>query len=456
MGDHDEQQENSYFPYLLYSENTAKGSKTTSAEQKSDTKLTDIDVECIEYIFDFLNLVDLLSVADSNKYLCRISESVYSRRYGKHSIAFQNYGNEILDLWIHSDPELAIGNLRISLRLLRCFGHLISRIKVFSSSNISPIKNAFYILFYINEYCANHLAELYLYHCDQVELNRFTKPFSKVRKVDITSCLFGDSWLHRLFPSMQQLNIIGYCRKKRFNFSTIAYTFPQLEVLWINCEYEASDELYKQNLLAAIRLNPQLKSFKQVQYGKPTVDMSILQHSIDQLQNLETFDLVINCNDLTSFDGPSLHFKNVKKSNLYLSNYVVGQSVPIIPFSFGHLEELTLQTGRLLPDTAIWDFISKHPNIKKLTMDWRQTPLNVYAAKLADALPLLTEIHFTHCDFLGHEVSPFLDQFKSLKRFGFYLVENNYGDVQRLLDHQRSQWRFGFGYGDPNYFVLER
>lgn len=55
------------------------------ANPKFTTKLT--DVECIEYIFGFIDLIDLLNVADSNKYMSRVAEPIFSRKYGKNVIS---------------------------------------------------------------------------------------------------------------------------------------------------------------------------------------------------------------------------------------------------------------------------------------------------------------------------------------------------------------------------------
>ena len=62
---------------------------TTSDGEKSDTKITDVNVDCLEHIFGHLELSDLLNFANANKQLKAASEPIFFRKYGeKKSVKF--------------------------------------------------------------------------------------------------------------------------------------------------------------------------------------------------------------------------------------------------------------------------------------------------------------------------------------------------------------------------------
>lgn len=199
------------------------------------------------------------------------------------------------------------------------------------------------------------------------------------------------------------------------------------------------------NYRKAIRLNPQLKAFKQIYFGKPVFDMSILQSTIDHFQNLETFEVSYHHSDFSNYNGHPLHFDNVKKVSLCLYDYVIGRSMPNIPLSFGKLQELNFTTNFSMNDAAFLNFIDKHPNIRKLTMDWLSTPSNINASILAKALPQLNEIHIKNCIFLSKGAIRFMEQFKLLKKISFHLRDSQSNEFKKWLG---NQWTHAFNEGD--------
>lgn len=413
------------------------------AEQKCTTKMTDIDVDCLEYIFNCLDLIDLLNVADSSKYLGRVGEPIFRRKFGKNTILLASVRLSWKRFYeVHSDCKL-IMDFKTSLQLLRCFGHLVARIEFFSNvsqkcvAHISPTESAIRILSYINEYCAMHLSEIKLSDCKQNALKCLTKPFMKVQKVDISCCSFDENWLSRFFPNMQHLTVTAYRRYEPFDFASIACHFPRMKHLVLNCDYDTTNRLrHMDNLVAAIRLNPQLKTFKLIYFGKPVFDMSILQQTYASFQNLETFDVSYDFKEFRNFNGHPLHFKNVKKLSLCLHNSESGQAMPNIPLSFGQLEEFTFQTNFSLRNAAFFDFIDKHPNIKKLTLEWLLNKSDMDAPKLAAALPCLAEIHIRNCYFTENDAIDFMAHFKLLKKFSFHYCGNRINEFKKAMGNE--------------------
>lgn len=54
-------------------------------------KLTTINDDCKEHIFNLLDLMDLVNIAETNKQLSSAVCAVFKRKYGNKGIVFGNY-----------------------------------------------------------------------------------------------------------------------------------------------------------------------------------------------------------------------------------------------------------------------------------------------------------------------------------------------------------------------------
>lgn len=89
-------------------------------------KLTDLGVDCLERIFRYLPIEDLLNLADSNKQLKNTADLVFLLKYSSKianivGIAgFQRNDKKMLEL----GDLISIANPKKVFQLLRCFGNL--------------------------------------------------------------------------------------------------------------------------------------------------------------------------------------------------------------------------------------------------------------------------------------------------------------------------------------------
>lgn len=51
-------------------------------------KFTDLNIDCLEIVLEYLELIDLLNVADSTKRLNKVAELVFARKHGKKDVNF--------------------------------------------------------------------------------------------------------------------------------------------------------------------------------------------------------------------------------------------------------------------------------------------------------------------------------------------------------------------------------
>lgn len=127
--------------------------------------------------FDDLPLQDLIDLADENprfRELIATHTAIYRFRIHENGICFineQNSNKVILPTErpiSYIDCDIIICDLSRAFKLLRCFGHIISKISVsYGVSHPYPIMFEEAIDKYINEYCSDSLKIL------QMSLNKY-------------------------------------------------------------------------------------------------------------------------------------------------------------------------------------------------------------------------------------------------------------------------------------------
>lgn len=112
--------------------------------------------DCLEHIFLYLSLEDLLSIVHTNKLLKTAAEFAFARNFGRGKlVVLKNIYSEksIVKFRINETEKVELPN---PYRLLRCFGHLISKQKIDVSHKLCTYK----VLKYLNKYCYESTTEI--------------------------------------------------------------------------------------------------------------------------------------------------------------------------------------------------------------------------------------------------------------------------------------------------------
>lgn len=205
-------------------------------KEQSETRLTDLNVDCIEHIFQYLEFEDLLNAADSNLYLKNVASSIYKQRYSRRKVIVRND----LDCWclFRSKKKFKVGrnsitirNTALSLRLLHCFGGLISEIRVKEHVDQQ-------IMAEIKENCSKSLREVTI---DATKLN-------------VSS---GYSFNMDDFQNIKKIHLfLGENRNSMMHNGHCVQHFPKLKVVHVTICRTCS-----QNIIKYRRLNPHRESF---------------------------------------------------------------------------------------------------------------------------------------------------------------------------------------------------
>lgn len=233
-------------------------------------KITDCDDICLVKMFGHLSLMDLLRTALANKLLVPAARDLFKRKFGARTMHISgcddlrpntranartgdvNRSTAPREKIAHS---INIRHLKTTLRFLRCFGPVVSRVSI--SYNKSKSRRYQFVHQYINQNCAENLAEISLLDMPNISLQQFNeRPFVNVTCVNINDCHLGKQLpsMVQWFPNLQTLKL----SKIELNHRFVNAAFRQLETLEV-CMND-SNGFTINDLATFVSLNRQLRN----------------------------------------------------------------------------------------------------------------------------------------------------------------------------------------------------
>lgn len=384
--------------------------------------ITDVNNDCLEKVFRYLSLGDLLNVADSSKHLRAAAELTYSYKYGKKQLY-------IFELAIEWDQDIEIGDeinikdWKRSYQILRCFGHLISKLDIWMLLSFVvfkkwPGKEKCRTLFehfisYVNEYCANSLTEIKILGNMDGTWDHLKKPFRLVDKLHMGGG-FEKDLLPKLFPNVRSL--VFDCTWCTGFVSIDSFNFPCLENMDLiyPSHHHGVDIVSKHcgRLYSFLRSNPQLQSLT-----LPTIaNENFLQTINECVPNLQKLSLDDQFGYILTYNRAAVHFKHVKYFEFEVFN---SKPFPNIPLTFDQLEEFSLKMCTEYNE-EFYTFLGRNPSIQKITLQ-----RSISASSLVSALPMLKEIDVSYFDITIDEIHSFLSHFRYLQKLTFGFINRN-------------------------------
>lgn len=319
-----------------------------SAEQNaSSTRLTDVNDDCLERIFLYLNLDDLLNIVHTNKQLKNAADLAFSRKYdGTKSKIFVDSFHFSIEL--NGNPVRLI-SLHNPYRLLRSFGHLLSNLVVHTQKVVS----------YVNEYCFESATEISFYKMSKADFNGLQKLFANVEVLSLISCILGSKvmQLNSRFPKIRMLKLIRLEAQPK----CIKVHFPYLEQLEIK---GALPTARINDTLSVLQLNPQLRRL----ILDTDYTTTFLRTASMHLPSLQHLDIHCVRKDFTDFDNEFANFAQLK---VFKVDYEGGMSIKP-PIKSSCLQEFSWTfLGTHVSSsisTAFVEFLKENPSIIKLNL----------------------------------------------------------------------------------------
>lgn len=213
------------------------------AEAKPKASIMNIHYACLEYIFEYLDLKDLLNIAHTCKRLQIAAVANFGDEHGKKCIILRFPINNELDKFFVGLNDILIVGPKLQLPFLRCFGAKILHLDLDRQYQQYPRPILTKINDYINQYCTDTLNGLTIH---RNHLIQFEKPFKKLEKLVIEGGVLGAEFPNfaNLYPSLRRLEM----QKVLFEGDFIAVSLPHLVHLSIDItERSSSREILNAN-----------------------------------------------------------------------------------------------------------------------------------------------------------------------------------------------------------------
>lgn len=277
-----------------------------------NTKLSDLNHDCLINILTRLNFADLFSAAQANTRLNEAAGTVFSRKYGKNLIRLSATSIAITSATARRPPlteTITIANSSEIGAFLRHFGPYITVLHLLlSESTASPIED------YLLAHCRQNVVDLTLFYAKTSILANIRQPFRQLRQLSITNGTLNanTSQLHVYFPQLEALSL---CMVDFEQPNCIRVSSPLLQSLRL--EYNGLRDrivsAVKPNLYELIRLNKQLREVNlSFFYLYEAFDWHFYKAISDHLKQLT----VLKIHDEAAIAGDELKFDNVEKFHL--------------------------------------------------------------------------------------------------------------------------------------------
>lgn len=316
-------------------------------------------------IFDQMSFDELVNVSDlGERYHEIVIQHYMIPKFKIHNnlvkISFERKYNETKIYNLSWGDQIDLRNIKIILKTLRNFGHLISKLEYDGLSANSSTKEM--IGRYINEYCQSALIEINYQNFNDNEMDEWRKPFEIVETVAFDSGVLNkqlSSQLSRIFPKLRSLRLSGITV---FEKTYIEQHFPFLESFY----FFSTPHLLDINQF--LTLNRQLKALHMAQ----EFESDFPQFLNETLPELE--ELSYSLSSTRQFkDNNVTYLSNVLKLCI---NALDSNEPQYFPFIFPSIEELTLFAS----NAEKWiNVITQMKSMKKLviligrvnTQQWR-------------------------------------------------------------------------------------
>lgn len=330
---------------------TGKGVATSEFSMK----IVDLIDDCLEHVFNYLALEDLLNVAEANKRLGQNVAIVFARKYKEKTV----------EIWTHetcsssenpikiTDDAIRSYSISKSFKIIRLFGASITKVYIFYCRGVKyPSHLSGLMMAHVNEYCSKSLKSLIVHWGPDLKFATTMKPYEKLEELRINGGLieFEGSQFNSIFPNVRRLELFG----ARFTDPKLFVAkFPHIEELKIilNNSRMKFGGLELKNVKEIIRLNPQLQCLGVLCDS----NVSFLKYINEQLKQLKHLELYY---DQSKFRTPvrPIHFKYVETFKYFTApNYDKTKLEKVIQFDGSVIRKCT---QCLLP-TKRYDFLAE-------------------------------------------------------------------------------------------------
>lgn len=390
--------------------------------RKDILRLEDLNNYALLEIFDAMELDELLNLVDTSNSRLRelITRHQIVNRFRIHEKILKARNDSPQSKIECNNNSVIVDDHVVLLKLLRNFGHIITRISIIHRHNKSTNSVRWYqrAIEYINEYCSDSLVELMLSGEDESTVDLilipenystyiWQKPFKKLNKLVIKDAMMTDVGYNvsEIFPSLQYLGITLF---GPHHFEIFNQHFPQL--VHVTFPFRTFQEYHYKFL----EINPQIRSIRPVIVH----DLDALRNISGIMQNLETIDILFI--EMENNETVPIEFKSVKKvyMRFWFNYYFTAELSNAIKFE--EAEELNIFGWNWSTHRNWMNFVLKHPNLKALNKWDAILNLQEYLSIIAHSPELAEIISFLDTSNTNDALLSLMQTKTNLKKITFY------------------------------------
>lgn len=390
----------------------------------SQLKLSNLDDHnCLVGILENLDILELLTVAQTSNAMKVAAQLTFRRKYGSslnlYIISYGSHRNTGYQYQL-TQNEIVSRDTRFLLQFVRYFGQFISELLIkfrICHSNCCNTSLEARGMFtgkmktffnYVNEYCSDSLKKL-IYITDCEALMTFTgtkKPFLNLEELHVHNWTTPKDRFKLLFPKLRHLT---YESK---DLRCIEQHFPELITLKLNPFICPLKTTLEGNIMETFRLNPQLRGLNM--YLMEPWNAELMRSVAKLLPSL-------NCLEVDGYfrhsDSPPAH-NHVHFDSVRTFKYDIGVYNEMT-FTFENLKEFVCINSALnMRDRKIYSIINKNRSITKLSAGKKffDDP-----HVLQTILPSLQEINIIKAPLTASEAVFLLTEIQTVKKMEFVL-----------------------------------
>lgn len=277
-----------------------------NVKSSHQTKIVDIDNDCLECVFEFLEFRDLINLAEANKFLQVAAKIVFGRKLKRKMVVVEIQKSCVTSDIENYDDAIRIRDSMLAVQTIRHFGQRISKIVLIIKTD-SSLREKFFA--HANEYCHKTLNILHIFGDHSNVFGAVKHPFEFVEEFWTEKGTIGPGCEHftKLFPRLRHLM---FKDNDILDWNYICETFPNLYTFALNNQYKWLPNFFHEDEFERITtLNPHLQSFQLDTYFNPGIWLLIKE----QLKNLNSIHALFSPEHCNSFERKPILFNDVAK-----------------------------------------------------------------------------------------------------------------------------------------------
>lgn len=268
-------------------ENYAEKSLATvkrAAAVPETRSITNIYYDCLELIFEFLDLTNLLNVAQTCKRLQIAAAAHYYGSYRQRQVVLKcidSVDTTQHGILVHGDDAIDVTGMTFCLPFLRCFGPKLDYLCVIVHTDTIPC--CYLVDEYLNKYCADNIVDVDFLLKQRFSPDAYKKPFTKLKSMVLRHGNLNQiSRFVDKYPELCRLETDG-CSIRHPDF--VVPTLPQL----VHLHIDISCHLAEKSFIQILRSNKQLRCINLFMGGELKVTMTKLLDMLSENTSLKAF-----------------------------------------------------------------------------------------------------------------------------------------------------------------------